>query len=63
MKCRDCKWFQESHFINPINNKAVRCYVCICKNKRRWHKMKYSGYQIMEPSHSACRTGFEPKEE
>jgi len=63
MKCKDCKWLEESHFINPINHKAVKCYVCLCERKRRWHKIRSKGYQMMEPSHSACKTGFILKED
>lgn len=27
MKCRDCKWFEESYQVNPINQKYVKCYM------------------------------------
>lgn len=62
MHCRDCKWFEESYCIHPYTNKAVKCYVCTCERKRRWYKMRNKDYQFMEPSHAACKTGFELKE-
>ena len=62
MKCRDCKWFEKSRWMNPLTNELRDCYVCTCKNKRRWHQSRFTGYQIMEPSHAACKSGFKPKE-
>lgn len=62
MNCRDCKWFEESYQVNPINQQYVKCYICLCKTKKMWHKMKDKGFRYTEPSHAACKTGFEPKE-
>lgn len=61
-KCKDCKWLEASHWVHPVTGRAVNCYVCLCERKRRWYKMKRKGFQYMEPSHVACKTGFELKE-
>lgn len=63
MYCKDCKWLESVILERPGNHTKWKARICKCESRKRHRRSRNQEYDLKEPCHKACKSGFAPKED